>query len=136
MAGIFKAVGGILGMDTGPVKEAELAHQSLQLHDGNITMAIDAEQSMIIMQIDEKPDGQPFIFDLKNHTLSNVSVYPPVGEYAPSSGSVAITHVTGSPNHALSGYGGQMLQDQIDDLRTEIENLKALLPSNDQSQTG
>jgi hypothetical protein len=113
MAGFFKA---LLGGGDGPVKEAEVARQSLQLHDGNLTIAIDSGQNMIIMQIDENSDGKPLIFDLKNHTISNVTaVYPPVSDYAPSA---------------------EPLQDQIDVLRTEIQNLKALLPSNDQSQTG
>jgi hypothetical protein len=124
MAGIL---GAIFGGGGGPVQEAEMAHQALQLHNGNITVAIDPEQSMIVMQIDEKKDSQPLIFDLANHTLSNVTVYPPTGEYAPSSGPVAISHITGSMSHALSAYGGQVLQDQIDALRTEIDNLKALL---------
>jgi hypothetical protein len=75
---------------------------------------------MVIMQIDEKKDSQPLIFDLANHTLSNVTVYPPTGDYAPSSGPVTIYH----------------LQDQINYLRNEIINLKALLASNEyQSQT-
>jgi hypothetical protein len=101
-----------------------MAHQSLQLHDGNITVAIDPEQSMVIMQIDEKKDSQPFIFDLANHTLSNVTVYPPVGEYAPSSGPIALAEITA-------------MKDQINDLRNEIINIKALLASNEsQGQSG
>jgi hypothetical protein len=43
---------------------------------------------MVIMQIDEKKDSQPIIFDLLNNTISNVTVYAPLNTGAPTSGTV------------------------------------------------
>jgi hypothetical protein len=64
------------------------SQQALQLHDGQITVSIDSENCLIIMSIDEKKDAQPIIFHLLNNTISNVTVYPPTNNQAPTGGAV------------------------------------------------
>jgi hypothetical protein len=82
-AAAFSIIGGLMGMGGGGPAE-----QALTLHDGQITVAIDSANCMVIMQIDEKKDSQPIIFDLLNNTISNVTVYPPLNTGAPTSGTV------------------------------------------------
>jgi hypothetical protein len=58
-------------------KEAEISHRALQLHNGHISILINPEHHTVTMQIDEKKDSKPIIFNLANNTISNVTVIPP-----------------------------------------------------------
>jgi hypothetical protein len=67
----------ILGQLPNYFRSGGPAQRSLQLHDGQVTVSIDSQKCQVIMQIDEKKDSKPIIFDLANNTISNVTVIPP-----------------------------------------------------------
>jgi hypothetical protein len=107
MAGLVKGILGVVGLGGGGSKECETAKRALELHDGQITVAIDSENMMVVMQVDEKKNAQPILFDLLNNVIQNVTVVPPANQHSPS-------------DVPVSAWDVRRLQEQIDDLRMQL----------------